>query len=199
MGRLALCAGLIAPVRPATRGFTLIELLSVVMIVAILLMIGVPAMSEFVADQRVRTATSDIAAEMSLARAKAIETSRRVYVEKLGATWLNGWRIYADLNQNGSYDAGEEIKQFDGFAPGSMYSCSTVADFANNIIFRPDGRIVRTAAAASTDAIYVVDTMGDGNVCNNKVRALYFGLTGRVTVEKLTSGAAGCQGVAPPC
>jgi len=196
-----LCAGLTAPVHPAfrARGFTLIELMMVVMIVAILLVIGVPAMSEFVAAQRVRTAASDIAAEMAFARAKAIETSRRVYIEKLGPTWLNGWRIYADLNDNGAYDAGEELKEFDGFAPGSMYSCSTVLDFANNVIFRPDGRVVRTTAPSSTDAIYVVDTMGDSNVCNNKIRALYFGLTGRATVEVVQSGTANCQGVLPPC
>jgi len=196
-----LCAGLKLPVHSAfrARGFTLIELLTVVVIVAILLTIGVPAMSEFVAQQRVRTAASDIASEMAFARAKAIETSRRVYIEKLGVTWINGWRIYADLNDNGAYDPGEELKQFDGFAPGSMYSCSTVGDFANNVIFRPDGRVVRTGAPSSTDAIYVVDTMGDADVCNNKIRALYFGLTGRVTVEVVQSGSASCQGVLPPC
>jgi len=181
------------------RGFTLIELMTVIVIVAILLAIGVPYMTDFVAEQRVRTAASDIASEMSLARAKAIETSHRAYIEKLGPTWLNGWRIYVDLNDNAAYDAGEEIKEFDGFAPGSMYSCSTVADFATHIVFRPDGRVVRTGATAATDAIYVIDTLGDGNICNNKVRALYFGLTGRVTVEALQSGAPNCQGIAPPC
>jgi len=58
----------------------------VVTIIALMLVIGVPAMSEFVADQRVRTVASDITADIALARAKAIELSRRVYLEKLGGT-----------------------------------------------------------------------------------------------------------------
>ena len=160
-------------------------------ITAILVTIGVPEMTEFIADQRVRTATSDIHSEIAFARAKAIETSRRVYMEKLGASWSNGWRIYADLNNNNAYDAGEELKQFNGFAPGRMYTCSTVADFAKDIIFRPDGRVVRATASTANDGIYVIDPMG-GVQAKTKIRALLFGLTGRVTVVKL-------NGTVPPC
>ena len=57
-------------------------------------------LSEFVADQRVRTVASDIVGEIAFARAKAIEQSRRVYIERTGgAQWNNGWRIYVDLNE----------------------------------------------------------------------------------------------------
>ena len=116
-------------------------------IIALLLVIGVPAMGEFVADQRVRTVASDITSEIALARAKAIETSRRVYMEKLGVNWNNGWRLYADNNDNGVYDAGVdlELKRFEGFSSGSIYVCTfPVGAFLNQIAFRPDGRIVRT-------------------------------------------------------
>ena len=165
----------------------------VVTIAAILITIGAPALGEFMADQRVRTAASDIAAEVSFARAKAIENSRRAYIERTGALWRNGWRVYVDLNNSGGFDANEELKRFDGFpATGTMYVCSTVTDFATNVIFRPDGRVVRTVAAAATDGIYVVDTMGGGPVAKNKIRALQFGLSGRVTVVKL-------NGTVPPC
>ncbi|MCE9642508.1 MAG: type II secretion system protein GspH, partial [Betaproteobacteria bacterium] len=54
----------------------MIEVMVVVTIIAIMLVIGVPAMSEFVADQRVRTVASDVTADIALARAKAIELSR---------------------------------------------------------------------------------------------------------------------------
>ncbi len=179
----------------AARGFTLIELMFVVVIVAIFLTIGIPDLTEFIADQRVRTTTSDIAAEIALARAKAVETSRRAYMEKLGTAWSNGWRIYVDLDDNGAFTPNanppEEITQFNGFPPGRMYTCSTVGDFATNIIFRPDGRVVRTTPVGANDGIYVIDPMG-GVQAKTKIRALLFGLSGRVTVVKM-------NGTIPPC
>jgi len=168
-------------------GFTLIELIIVMMIAAILVVVGIPQISEFVADQRVRTVASDIAAEIAFARAKAIEQSRRVYIARTGTAWANGWRVFVDLNNNGAFDAGEELKVFDGFPAGNMYVCALPAggDFITNVIFRPDGRIVRTAAAGANDGVYVVDTMGDAVLANNKVRGLLFGVSGRVNVVRM--------------
>ena len=178
-----------------SRGFTLLEILVTFTIIALLLVIGVPAMGEFVADQRVRTVTSDITSEIALARAKAIETSRRVYMEKLGVNWNNGWRLYADNNDNGVYDAGVdlELKRFEGFSSGSIYVCTfPVGAFLNHIAFRPDGRIVRAGALSANDVIYIIDTMGDGTASNDKIRGVQFGLSGRTTVLKLNGQALPC-------
>jgi type IV fimbrial biogenesis protein FimT len=195
----------------AAVGFTLIELMIALVILAILVVVGLPNMTDFVAEQRVRTAASDMVSEIAFARAKAVELSRRVIVEKLGSGWDQGWRIYADVNGNGSYEAGTdtELKRFDGFGLGAasktgrLYTCSTVADFATNIIFRPDGRVVRSATAtAATDGIYFIDPMGDNLDCNNKIRAVLFDLSGRVNSRKITNGVLKCPGgpgVAPPC
>jgi type IV fimbrial biogenesis protein FimT len=169
----------------------LIEILVVVAIIALMLVIGVPAMGEFVADQRVRTVASDITSEIALARAKAIESSRRVYIEKLGVNWNNGWRIYADVNDNATYNAGVdfELKRFDGFSNGTIYICTLPA--INRIIFRPDGRIVGTASP--NDGMYIVDTMGPTTpAANYKIRAVQFGLSGRSTVLKLNGQTLPC-------
>ena len=178
-----------------SRGFTLLEIMVTFTIIALLLVIGVPAMGEFVADQRVRTVASDITSEIALARAKAIETSRRVYMEKLGLNWNNGWRLYADNNDNGVYDAGVdlELKRFEGFSSGSIYVCTfPVGAFLNQIAFRPDGRIVRTGVLSANDGIYIIDTMGDGTASNDKIRGVQFGLSGRTTVLKLNGQALPC-------
>jgi prepilin-type N-terminal cleavage/methylation domain-containing protein len=184
--RAALTAGAaVVANRRGARGFTLIELLIVVTILGIFLTIGVPALSEFVADQRVRTVTSNIVAEIAFARAKAIESSRRVIMEQTGATWSNGWRTYADVDGDGKYDATKdtELKVFEGFAPGNLYTCSTAADFKTQIIFRPDGRVVRTGKVdPANDGIFVVDLMKDADPANNKIRGVIFGLSGRAAV-----------------
>jgi hypothetical protein len=49
------------------------------------------------------------------------------------------------------------------------------------------------------DGIYVIDPMGDNNVCNNKVRAVLFDLNGRVNSRLMKSADANCPGIAPPC
>lgn len=201
-----LTCGRAATVRSA--GFTLIELMISLLIVGILAVVGLPSMVDFVAEQRVRTVASDFVSEIIFARAKAVELSRRVIMQRIGSGWDQGWRIYADVNNNGTYDAGTDtdLKIFNGFgtgtasATGRLYTCSTVADFATNIIFRPDGRVVRSiTATTANDGIYVIDPMGDTDNCNNKVRAVLFDISGRATARVITSGSASCRGVAPPC
>lgn len=182
--------------RACAHGFTLIEILVVMTIIALMLVIGVPAMGEFVADQRVRTVTSDITSEIALARAKAIESSRRVYMEKLGVNWNNGWRLYVDQNDNSTYDAGVdlEIKRFNGFTTGTIYVCTVpVGAFTNQIIFRPDGRVARAGAVSANDGIYVVDTMSASTpVTGYKIRGVQFGFSGRTTTLKLNGQPLPC-------
>jgi prepilin-type N-terminal cleavage/methylation domain-containing protein len=182
------------PVGSAT-GFTLVELLMVIAIASILLVVGIPSLKQFVADQHVRTVASDLAADFAFARAQAVENSRRVHIQKTGVNWTNGWRIYVDRNDSNSYDVGEQVKIFDGLS-GTIRVCTNVADFANDIIFRPDGRIVRTGVPTSNDGVYVIDDLGDTDLTNNKIRGILFGLSGRATVVNLNPSG---QAVPLPC
>ncbi|MGH8616858.1 MAG: GspH/FimT family pseudopilin [Burkholderiales bacterium] len=180
-----------SPHRRSGPGFTLIEMMVVIAIAAILLTIGLPNLRDFLADQRVRTAASDLVSEIALARARAIQDSRRVYFQRTAVDWKDGWIIFVDQNSNGAYDNGEEIKISQGL-PGRLRICSTVTDFGTNLIFRPDGRVVRTTAVGANDGLYLVDELGDTDPTNNKIRGLLFGTSGRVTTLK-------ANGVAPPC
>jgi len=192
------------------RGFTLIELMVVLAIAAIVTMVGLPNMVDFIAEQRLRTVASDMVSEIAFSRAKAIELSRRVVMQRIGGSgWDLGWRTYVDVDGDGGFTAGTDtlLKEFNGFGTGAaanngrLYVCGfPAAEFGTRIVFRPDGRILRANNATTVnDGIWVIDPMGNNDFCDNKTRALYFDLSGRVSSKVVTSGSASCKGIPPPC
>ncbi|HHH47201.1 MAG TPA: prepilin-type N-terminal cleavage/methylation domain-containing protein [Thiotrichales bacterium] len=101
------------------HGFTLVELMVTVAIAAILLATGLPAMQNFIKDNRIVTATNELVTALQLARTAAVQygTSASVCVSKTqsgcsGSNWRTGWLVWVDKNRNGSRDAGEEIQYF---------------------------------------------------------------------------------------
>ena len=183
--------------RAAVRGFTLIELLVTMTIAAIVLAIGVPNLRNVVSDQRVRATASDLSSEIAFTRANAVASGRRTVFEPLVAgNWTQGWRIYTDVDGSNTFNAGDvELKRSNPLT-GTLKICTNVAEFANNVIFRPDGSVVRTSAATANDGITVSDDMGNAAVSDDKIRTLYFGPSGRITVVQQNGGTNG--GVACP-
>ena len=80
-------------------GFTLTELMTVVAIVAILAAIAAPNMGAMIRTQRVKTASFDVYASLTLARSEAVKRNVSVTVTPAGATWADGWTI-TDANGN---------------------------------------------------------------------------------------------------
>lgn len=80
-------------VRQRLQGFTLIELMITIVILAILTMAAAPTFREFVANQRVRNASFDLMAALSMARSQAITQSGTVSLQKSGGAWNAGWTV----------------------------------------------------------------------------------------------------------
>lgn len=74
-------------------GFTLVELMITVTIVAIVLVIGIPSFKNFVLNQRVKTASSQIFFALTLARSEAIKRNAEVRLVKTGTNWQDGWTV----------------------------------------------------------------------------------------------------------
>jgi len=73
------------PGRHEAAGFTLVELLVTIIIVAILAALAAPSFREFVASQRVKTASFDVMSLLTLARSEAIKRNSSVTLGGVGS------------------------------------------------------------------------------------------------------------------
>lgn len=94
-------------VHPRARagGFTLIELMTAITVLTLLTLVALPSFREFVANQRVRNASFDLMAALTLARSQAITQNGPVSLQKRGSTWDAGWTVTDGTNTFGSQEA----------------------------------------------------------------------------------------------
>ena len=75
-------------------GFTLLELLTVVAVMALLLAVAAPPMQRLVLAGRMRSASSDLMADLVLARSEAVKRSAQVEVQPSANGWTGGWTVH---------------------------------------------------------------------------------------------------------
>lgn len=128
--------GILRPMRHA--GFTLVEMAVVVAILAVLLGVALPAMNEFIVNQRVRGAAMDLVATLLLARSEAIKQNGNVSVVSTSTTtnWNSGWRIVGT--------DGTTIRNQESYS-GIQISAAISAGSAS-VVFDRTGRVSGTVA-----------------------------------------------------
>ncbi len=141
------------------RGVTLIELLVALSILAILLAVGVPALSQFSVNSRLSHYANSIFSDLALARSEAIKRNRRVVLCKSsdGLTctntgdWSQGWIVFADPDNDGNRDGGDLIiHKMPASAPGYRLMGNSQID--NYVSYDSQGmtRLVSGAFQAGT-------------------------------------------------
>lgn len=75
------------------KGFTLVEMLLVIAILAVLAAIGMPNLSIFILNNRVKSASFDIYSTLIYARSEAITRNGSVTVTPVGGNWTSGWTV----------------------------------------------------------------------------------------------------------
>jgi len=93
------------------RGFSMVEVVIVLTVVLILAGIAIPNIATAIANVRLRGAASDLSGLMQNARLTAVKNNVTYTVLFNPASTLGA---YVDLNNNGSFDAGEPMIQFGG-------------------------------------------------------------------------------------
>ncbi len=166
--------------RANDAGFTLLELMVTVAVLAILAAIALPNFQGVLRANRVATASNDLLAALSLARSEAIKNTHGAGVCAStagtacdGATWAEGWLVWADTNGNQLFDGSETVLKYTQARTGLL------GNAADDKIIAFDGRGRRRAAAAQQIHLYT-DKCGSQPLQNN----FQIGPTGQVTTQE---------------
>ena len=118
-------------------GFTLIELMITVSVAAILMGIGIPAMSSMVENNRRTQVVNDLVGGLHLARNTAQATGEPIGLCPLaaagaatctpGSGWQNGWLVFRDSNADGVHGTDEEVLRRAGALPRGISLSSSNA------------------------------------------------------------------------
>lgn len=98
--------------RARCGGFSLVELVTVLAVMAVLLSIALPDLSQLVRSQQLKVAASDLFSAINLARAQAIARGARVELAPAGpdgADWRRGWVVFVDNDGDRRPGSGDEV------------------------------------------------------------------------------------------
>jgi type IV fimbrial biogenesis protein FimT len=113
----------------SSRGFTLIELLTVITILGVMMGIGIPSFRNFIATQRVKSASYELSTSLLFARSEAVKRNAQVKLAPAtGTDWATGWNM--TINSSGT------VLQTQSTLEGLTVTESP----AGNIIFEGTGR-----------------------------------------------------------
>lgn len=157
-----------------SRGFTLIEALVALALVALLISLGIPAMSGLIRSYQLRTASQALIISLNKARQASVTMRVPVLVDNEDENWSAGWRVYADRNDNARWDEGEPILMEVGPQPVGLMIRGN-APVRRYVRYTPRGRT--SMASGAFQAGTLVLCHADGKVA---VRKLVISATGRL-------------------
>ncbi len=164
-------------------GFTLLELLVVVAIIAIVLSIAAPSVSNLLSNSRLNSETTKVVEALNVARSKAVSSHWNTVVAPLGGSnWNNGFQVFVDKDNDQILDDGELIQSFNNVSDKIKVNST----FANRVTYIPDGRAV-------AGSFYICSDPDEADY-----RRVVVAQTGRIrTLDLKATGAAAYQTVCP--
>jgi type IV fimbrial biogenesis protein FimT len=128
------------PRRTTSLGFTLIELIVTFAVVAVLASLAGPAFREYLANQRIKSASFDLVASLAFTRSEALKRNANVAVATTSTAtpknWADGWNISVGATQ---------------LRTQNPYTGIVITGSVDTLTYRNDGR---TTAAAGTSLTF---------------------------------------------
>jgi type IV fimbrial biogenesis protein FimT len=149
-----------------TQGFTLIELMVTLSVAAILAVVAVPAMQDFVTRNRLAALNNELMTAINYARSEAIKRGATVSVCKsntatsCGGSWSNGWIVFVDAGTAGDATGDTILRVHQGMPNG--FTLNATSNFVNYLSYRKDG---------------TANNIGTFVVCHNSDEAKARGIT----------------------
>jgi type IV fimbrial biogenesis protein FimT len=173
------------PIR-AGAGFTIIEIMVTLTVLGVLITVALPSITKLIQDSRIRSQANDLMTSLAIARSESAKQGVRVtvctssnYTSCNGggaSAWKSGYILFADVNANGTVDAGDTVLRIGDPLSGrntlvsSGFNAPAAAD---TIQFRPSGNTNLPAAG------------GSFKLCDSRVgsfgRLITLGVTGRTS------------------
>ncbi len=184
------------------RGYNLLELMITLTIAAMILGIGIPSFTQFLATNRMAAAANDMVTSIHTARTEAVKRRQAVTL-CTSSNWADaapgcdlasgtGWIVFIDLNSNGGVDAGEEVVLTHGPLPDGIGL--TIDDSVSPYIqYGPNGFPQVAAVGAAITNIQLCDDRGDADTGGGVAagRWIQIGPTGRPQTYRMRAEVQG--------
>ena len=165
------------------NGFTLLEMAIVLAIIAIVAGLTIPNAGNYVDNNRLSAAASDMAVALQTARAESVGRNAPVTLCASNANgtqcgdsahqWEKGWILFVDEDRDDTVDAGEEVIQYHKPLAGNLTIRGT-AGVDEAVTFFPSGR----TSISSTQTLILCDYRGFGD----DAKGLVVSILGRASI-----------------
>jgi type IV fimbrial biogenesis protein FimT len=155
------------------RGFTLVELMTTMVLMAVVLVVGIPSFQRIFESNSTTTQTNEVIAAMNLARSEAIRRGINVTVEAVAGGFQDGWCIHTGAGCG----APGELKTYPAMR-------RVVVDSAGVVLVTFNGSGVKVQPPIGADVNIVISPQNCQAGSVDRARAININNTGRLSVAK---------------